>query len=213
MEADVLQLTNITERHNGAANFLKSLAIGATAGLAGTIVIQLLRTGTQIIAPQTESPMKEHPGKFMIEQAERLLPAATRQRVPETLEDTLGQVLGLAYGVAFGARYGALRPYGGSVARDGVALGLATWATGYLGWLPAMGLMKPVWRQQSAQVIVPIVQHAIYGMTVVCTYNTIDRTLSRRARFRELEREQRRQMERVPLFKTESLIAAGEFGQ
>jgi hypothetical protein len=39
------------------------------------------------------------------------------------------------------------RPRGGSALLDGALLDIASWAAGYLGWLPALGLMPPVWRQ------------------------------------------------------------------
>jgi hypothetical protein len=62
------------------------------------------------------------------------------------------------------------RPTGGPPLADGVILGVATWATGYLGWLPAAGLMPPVWQQTAPQAIAPIAEHALYGITTVATY-------------------------------------------
>jgi len=61
---------------------------------------------------------------------------------------------------------------------DGVLLGLANWATGYVGWLPATRLMPPLWQQKVPQVIAPIVEHTLYGMATVATYNWLRRRLS-----------------------------------
>ena len=54
---------------------------------------------------------------------------------------------------------------------DGVILGIANWAAGYLGWLPALGLMPPLWQQKTPQVIAPIAEHALYGMITVAMYD------------------------------------------
>jgi hypothetical protein len=69
-----------------------------------------------------------------------------------------------------GALYAALRPDAGDLVVDGVALGVGTWAAGYLGWMPALGLMPPITRQDAAEVAGPIVQHVLYGIVTVAIY-------------------------------------------
>ena len=69
-----------------------------------------------------------------------------------------------------GALYSALRPRPSNVLVDGAALGLGVWAVGYLGWLPALGLMPPIQRQETEQVAGPIVQHLIFGIATVAAY-------------------------------------------
>jgi len=44
---------------------------------------------------------------------------------------------------------------------------VVTWATGYLGWLPATGLMPPVTKQQRPQVMMPILHHIVFGIAAV----------------------------------------------
>jgi hypothetical protein len=53
----------------------------------------------------------------------------------------------------------------------GIILGRANWATGYLGWLPASGLMRPIWKQKAPQAIAPIAEHTLYGMVTVAVYD------------------------------------------
>jgi hypothetical protein len=151
------------------------IAAGAGAGIAGTLVILGLHTATEKLAPQAVEPTKDDPGNFMTWQAERRLPDHARHRVPQTLESLSAQGLHLGYGATFGVLYGLLRPRasGGpaSVVIEGSLLGLACWAVGYLGWLPATGLMPPVTRQKPAQVAAPIVQHIAYGIAAVAAFD------------------------------------------
>jgi hypothetical protein len=44
-------------------------------------------------------------------------------------------------------------------------------AAGYLGWLPALGLMPPVWEQEAPQAVVPAAEHLVYGVVTVAAYN------------------------------------------
>jgi hypothetical protein len=133
-------------------DLFERMALGAAAGLAGTLAIQAVRTSSQKLMPETTPPIREDPGEFMVEQAEELLPEETRDDIPDTVETAAATSLAMGYGMTFGALYGALRGGGGNILVDGVALGLGVWAVGYLGWLPATGLMPPITEQTGEQV-------------------------------------------------------------
>jgi hypothetical protein len=150
---------------------LKRLALGAASGVAGTLAIQALLTASHKRLPSTVPPIRQDPGEFMVGTVEDALPDSVRQGVPQVMETAAARVLALGYGLTFGALYSLLRPNGGSPLVDGLLLGIATWATGYLGWLPATGLMPPVWRQKIPQAVAPIAEHALYGMAAVATYD------------------------------------------
>lgn len=137
---------------------------GAAAGLVATAVLQPLRTATASRLPTTTPPMRREPGEFMVDQFERALPAAVKAKIPEAAESTAARSLAMGYGISFGALYGLTRRTPGNVVVDGAALGLVTWAVGYLGWLPATRLMPPVRRQRPAQVVTPILEHIVYGI-------------------------------------------------
>ena len=111
------------------------------------------------------------PGQFMVESAKEFLPDQTLRYIPDWADSAAAQGLGLGYGLTFGALYAAARPEGGPPIAEGAALGLATWAAGYLGWLPASGLMPPVWKQRAPQIAGPIVTHAAYGAATVAAYD------------------------------------------
>ncbi|HEX5443941.1 MAG TPA: hypothetical protein VFW87_08945 [Pirellulales bacterium] len=55
--------------------------------------------------------------------------------------------------------------------RDGLVLGMAAWTAGYLGWLPALGLMRPVWKQNLPQALAPVAEHAVYGVVTDAVYD------------------------------------------
>lgn len=156
--------------HDGT-RWLTRLALGAVGGFAGTLAVQALMTGRQRMLPESTPPMREEPGTFMVEKAKSVLPETLHERIPEAVESAAAGALGMGYGLSFGALYAGLRSEGGSPWSDGLALGTACWAAGYLGWLPALGLMPPVWRQSTSQALVPLAEHLVYGMVTVAAYD------------------------------------------
>lgn len=154
------------------------LVAGAVAGLAGTFVLQGLLAGSARWAPATLPPIRRDPAEFMVEQAESALPAARRPASPPTGRAAAEKGLQLGYGTTFGVLYG-LAAGGGSPVLAGAALGLATWAVGYLGWLPATGLMPPVTGQEPARVAGPIATHVGYGIATAAAYRWLSRRVER----------------------------------
>jgi hypothetical protein len=158
-------------------DWLKRIVLGAAGGIAGTLAIQALLTANQKWLPSTVPPIRQDPGEFMVEKGKDVLPDPVRQRIPQEVETGASRLLAVGYGLTFGALYTLLRPQGGPPFADGTLLGLANWATGYLGWMPAVGLMPPIWRQKAPQALAPIAEHALYGMATVATYNWLRKRL------------------------------------
>jgi hypothetical protein len=152
---------------------LSRLALGAAAGFAGTLAVQALMTANQKWLPGAAPPIRQDPGEFMVEKVEAALPVAVRERIPDVVESGAAKLLALGYGLTFGALYAAYQTNDDAPLRDGVALGVANWATGYVGWLPALGLMPPVWQQHPRQVAAGLVEHVVYGITTVAAYNCL----------------------------------------
>jgi hypothetical protein len=149
--------------------------IGAVAGLAGTFVIQGLLAASQKWAPQSLPPIKQDPGEFMVEKAEKHLPDKVRQKIPEELEKAAAKSLALGYGTTFGALYAISRPETKNWLLEGTALGLVAWGAGYLGWLPATGLMPPLTKQEPEQIVGPILSHLLFGIATVGLYRFLRR--------------------------------------
>ena len=156
------------------------ILLGTAAGFAGTMVLMALRAGSQKAAPGTMPPIQEDPGRFMTRTFEQQLPQETREKVPAPVEKALAGSLALGYGLTAGALYGVVRTHSANALLEGTALGLATWAAGYLGWLPAAGLLPPVYKQETPQVIGPVIRHILFGIGTVAAYDTlVDRRLPR----------------------------------
>jgi hypothetical protein len=130
-----------------------------------------LLTASQKWLPNTVPPLRQDPGEFMAKTGKEALPDSVHRRIPQVVEMGAARTLAVGYGLTFGGLYTLLRPQGGSPFVDGVILGIANWATGYLGWLPALGLMPPVWQQNAPQAITPIAEHALYGIITVAMYD------------------------------------------
>ena len=155
------------------STLLARLALGAVGGLAGTLALHPLMTAVGKKWPESQPPIRQEPGEFMVEQAEEVLPKNVGDHIPPSAEKAAAQMLGLGYGMTFGALYAAMRPRGGSPFVDGMVLGAVCWAAGYLGWLPASGLLPPAWKQSSKQVIAPLAEHLVYGATTVAAYDAL----------------------------------------
>ncbi|HVX85000.1 MAG TPA: hypothetical protein VH253_09310 [Phycisphaerae bacterium] len=151
-------------------DLMRRVAVGAAAGVAGTLVLQGTVMGMQRLAPQWDAPEAEDPASFMLWQGEKHLPRKVWMGIPAKAETAAGVGLSLAYGATFGALYAAARGHSRSRLLEGALLGTAVWAVGYLGWLPAAKLIPPVWRQELKQITGPVVQHLVYGVVTVAAY-------------------------------------------
>ena len=151
------------------------IGAGAAAGLVGTALVQGLMAASQKWAPQSLPPIKQDPGEFVVKKAEEQLPDKMREQIPEQLEKAAAKTLAFGYGTAFGALYATSRPETKSLLLEGSALGLAAWGVGYLGWLPATGLMPSVTKQEPRQIAGPIVSHILFGIVTVGIYRLLRR--------------------------------------
>jgi len=156
---------------------LKDLGLGAAAGLVGTAVIQGALAATKRWMPETLPPIKQDPGEFMVQKAKSALPEKAQAKIPEKVESCAARSLAFGYGLTFGALYSALGRREEKLLLDGTCLGVATWAAGYLGWLPATGLMPPLWKQKPKQVFPNIVTHALFGIITAAALNGLRKRL------------------------------------
>jgi hypothetical protein len=144
---------------------------GLAAGLAATGVMMALRMFDQKYAPKTVPHAKEDPGEFVVRNVESLTGA-----LPETAEKTGALALHLTYGTGFGLLYSLWRKISprSSPLLDGAVLGTAVYAAGYLGWLPALGLTRPLWRQRFPSIAGELARHVVYGVAAVTAYDAME---------------------------------------
>ena len=182
----------------------RDAARGAIAGVVGTIVMNAVMKAGQRVAPQASPPMRRDPGEAAVEQVRE---ATGVTALPPSAEKAGILSTHFGYGAAMGATYGLLRMAArgggpstgarggaadtdrllaersdadiGDVLIEGTALGLSVWAIGYLGWLPATGLMPPLTEQRPAQVAGPILNHVLYGIVTAGAYHAMRRMMGR----------------------------------
>jgi hypothetical protein len=164
-----------------AQSLANRLASGAAAGLGGTIALRGIMAANHRLLPETKAPIRGDPAVFMVQQARSVLPPGTRARIPGGLQTTVEKALGPGYGMTFGLLYGLLAPRHQRIVAGGALLGVAAWAAGYLGWLPATGLMPPVTEQRPGQVVAPLFNHLLFGIGTAALYALLrERTSARR---------------------------------
>ncbi len=133
---------------------------GAIGGLGGTIVLTGLREALARVgavgtsAPQQVVSRLEELG--LVDDwslgARRVLVAAAH----------------ISYGVGIGAVMGLLRRESGSKVGEvaaGTALGLLAWGAGWAAWLPLTGVDLPPWKEPTPKVLLPVLDHAVFGVT------------------------------------------------
>ena len=136
----------------------KRVLAGGLGGIAATLVLSgmreaLSRTGLvfetapmQVVERMEEVGLLEgsSPG------ARRLLTVAAH----------------FAYGIGTGSAFGFLRrEHGGpkEEASVGAALGLLAWGVGWASWLPLAGVHRAPWTQRTPKVLLPVLDHAVFG--------------------------------------------------
>jgi hypothetical protein len=157
-------------------NVWTRLALGAAAGLAGTMALNTIHKATQRWIAESSPPIKEDPGRFLLHKATQALPERARQRLYKA-EGAITRLLPMGYGMTFGVLYATARPKTRRVLVEGLLLGLVAWATGYLGWLPGARLMPPIWKHKPKQVATPVAEHALYGLATAAGYRWLSKRL------------------------------------
>ena len=131
---------------------------GTLGGLGGTLVLTVFRKALATVgAVETSAPEQ------VIERLEEL----------GFLEDSSPGVrrmfvilAHLSYGAGTGAALGLLRRERGGTSEEaavGSALGLLAWGAGWASWLPLTGVHLPPWKQRTAKVLLPVLDHAVFG--------------------------------------------------
>lgn len=142
---------------------IRQALIGAGAGAAGSLAVAAMRSFDDRYAPKTSTPFKVTPKQFLTQRA----------HVPATLEPAAETILATLYGMIFGALYGSFRPNPTHANRHGIALGVLVWMLSYLGWLPAIGFTRGVWRWSIPQLGGALLRHVTYGVVTTNAYAAI----------------------------------------
>jgi hypothetical protein len=132
--------------------------VGALSGAGGTLVLSGLREAWSRMGLVFETAPVQ-----VVERLEEL--GLVEGWSPRALR-LLTAAAHIAYGVGTGTALGLLRRERGGAAQEaavGSALGVLVWGAGWSSWLPLTGVHSPPWEQQTAKVLLPVLDHAVYG--------------------------------------------------
>lgn len=96
------------------------------------------------------------------------LPAARRIRLGEAAHLAFGAFWGLVFQTLSGRR--TTRPW-----RDGAVFGIALWAAAFAGYMPALGISRPLWRMKAHEFFRTLAAHIVYGITTALALESFDR--------------------------------------
>jgi hypothetical protein len=143
---------------------------GAAGGLVGTLVLSGLREAWSRVGLVFETaPMQ------VVERAEELGLVNPSSKGGRRLLEAVAHV---AYGLGAGMALGLLRRERAGAAEEtavGSTLGILVWGAGWSSWLPLTGVHSPPWEQRSAKVLLPVLDHAVYGAAWGLVYWMITR--------------------------------------
>lgn len=143
---------------------LLKLAAGAVGGVVGTLFMMKASEHAGKLPESMRPPApNEDPGEFMVRQGERVV-GPLRQKVHTRAAHSLHWLYGLTWPLVLAGAADAvgLRSTGKLIAA-GALVGAAVWAVGYVGWMPAAGLVPPVHRVPLARSASGLASHVAYG--------------------------------------------------
>jgi hypothetical protein len=165
------RLAATAARKVGAVGAKNRAVTGAVGGLGGTVVLSGLREVlTRMGLVFDTAPMQ------VVDRAEEV---GLVGDLSPTGHRLLTVVAHFAYGTGTGVVFGLLRRERGGAAQEaavGSALGILAWGAGWATWLPLTGVHKAPWTQRTPRVLLPVIDHAVFG----AAWGLINLALSRR---------------------------------
>lgn len=142
---------------------MNQLLKGALAGLIATVPMTIaMKLMHQELPPKEKYPLP--PRAVAMEIADR---AGVKKYLDEDERYGLTVISHFGYGATVGALYAPLAPLIPLPASaGGASYGLLVWAGSYLGWLPAMDILRPATEHPARRNALMISAHFLWG---VCT--------------------------------------------
>lgn len=149
---------------------LERVSKGVLGGLGGTLVLTGFRKALTSAGIVGTSAPEQVVGRLEeLGLVDDWSPAARR---------VLTVVAHTAYGAGLGAALGLLRRERGGAKEEaavGSALGLLGWGAGWSVWLPLAGVHTPPWKENTAKVLLPVLDHVVYGAAWGLVYRAVRR--------------------------------------
>ena len=142
----------------------KKALIGTASGVGGTIFLSGLRQVLKSAGLVYETaPMQ------VVDRLEETLSLEGRPLAKRATE----LVAHLGYGAGTGTILGLLRREQEGLGTElavGTALGVLLWGMGWAGWLPILGADRAPWSYRTPRVLLPILDHAVFGAVWALVY-------------------------------------------
>jgi uncharacterized membrane protein YagU involved in acid resistance len=141
----------------------RALGAGVIGGAAGAALMWPLFEGAK-----RTGILEEAPPLRVVDEVAGAAAQATESGGPVARDDRTAAAVGshVLYGVVAGAFYGLIQDELRLPAVVGPLYGLALWAVGYVGWLPAAGVLPQPWRQRAGDALTPVAAHLAYGVAL-----------------------------------------------
>ena len=152
-------------------NAKSRLLAGALGGFGGTVVLSALRG----VLKKTGLVFDTAPTQVVDRVEELVAPDG----FPPNTRRVLTWTAHVAYGVGTGAVFGLLRRESGGAGDEaavGSSLGILAWGVGWSSWLPLAGVHSPPWEQHTPKVLLPALDHAVYGAAWGLIYSALTRS-------------------------------------
>lgn len=160
---------------------MKRVGMGLLAGVAGTAALTAVVQLEKRALPWGQKHHALFPHK-VVKKAENFF--GIQGRLTGNAETAAIHGSNFAYGTLMGALYGWSAPkLNVSPWVSGPLFGLAFWAIGLSGWVPAFGAERPPWKKAPMQAAMPILSHLAYGLAaaaVLQSYETKQGFLKKR---------------------------------
>lgn len=149
--------------NSGSELSVRRLLKGAAAGFVATAPMSLsMLIGWTLLPRREKYPL---PPRLIAEElTERV---GLEDRVDENARLGLTVFSHFGYGALFGAVYAMFNnriPMHSSL--RGALAGLALWSGSYLGWLPAVGILRPATRHPWRRNLLMIIAHLVWGVSL-----------------------------------------------
>jgi hypothetical protein len=152
---------------------------GALAGILATVPMTLFMGGAHYLLPKRQRyPLP--PRLITLQAAEKVgLKDTVKEEPIFTLTTSAAH---FAYGADGGILYSLLaRRIPLNTILKGFLFGTGFWALGYLGWIPAAGLLRPATEHPTQRALLMLLSNALYGIFTALFFDTLaDRKFSRR---------------------------------
>lgn len=144
--------------------------VGAIGGAGGTLVLSGLREAWKRVGLVFDTAPTQ-----VVDRVEELVAPEGFSRGTRLV---LAATAHVAYGISTGAAFGLLRRESGGVGEEaavGSSLGILAWGAGWSSWLPLAGVHSPPWEERSPKVLLPAIDHAVYGAVWGLIYSALTR--------------------------------------